>query len=102
MKQGESILKPKIGTTVYCIYANSISKYKVGYIGKEAFVIDELSEYMDFEAFLWWYEDFGKSWFKSLKEAKVRLLQMQSEYLPNQKVKIKKVNDDYWEVDYKN
>lgn len=87
-------MKPKIGTIVYCIYTDSITKFKVGYVGKDGFIIDApINGEVVYEALLWRYEDFNTTWFKSLKKAESALL----EGYPD--AKIKKIDDDYWEIE---
>lgn len=85
-------MKPKIGTNVYCIYEDSIAKYKVGYIGKNSFIIDELHEDLIFNVLEWQFEDYDKQWFTSLAKAKTEICKR----YPN--AKLFKRNDDYWAV----
>lgn len=67
-------MKPKIGQKVYCIMDDDILADKVGYIGKESFIIDDFSEFNRFDSFEWFYEDYGFKWFTKLKDAKESIL----------------------------
>lgn len=61
--------KPRIGQTVYIIYDHQIIKEVAGYIGKDSFIIEDFNLCYE-DAREWFYEEFGKTWFKSLKSAK--------------------------------
>lgn len=66
------VYKPKLGTRVYCIYCRQgtvdILTDTITFIGEDSFLLrrhptigDKLRE--------WRYEDFGETWFESLREA---------------------------------
>lgn len=67
-------MKPKLGQKVYCIMYDDILADKVGYLGKESFIIDDFSEFNKFESFEWFYNDYGFKWFTKLKDAKESIL----------------------------
>lgn len=85
-------MKPNIGDVVYCIYDGSLAKDKVGYIGKDSFILDEISPSVKLEACCFFYDEYNINWFSTFKEAKTALL---SKY---KNAKLKKITDDYWEV----
>lgn len=89
-------MKPKLSSTVYVIYQDTIAEYKVGYLGKNSFIIDEFSDWMIFDVLEWKYDDYGKTWFKSINLAKSKLLDDAKKTYLN--AKIKKVDDGYWKI----
>lgn len=60
-------MKPKIGQTVYILCHGYIDKDEVGYLGKHSFIIDGYENKYNQEHF---YEDFGNTWFNTLREVK--------------------------------
>lgn len=83
-------MKPKIGQKVYCIMDDDILADKVGYIGKESFIIDDFSEFNAFDSFEWFYEDYGFKWFTKLKDAKESILK---DYEPEERKRLKFVRN---------
>lgn len=94
-------MKPKIGRTVYCIYygnyAEAILVKKVGWLGKESFIIEDFSDYEEFDSFEWFYNRYGVDWFTSLAKAKKALFE-QNPDIDKTKYRLEKVYDDYYEV----
>lgn len=89
-------MKPKLGRVVYVVYKETISKFRVGYVGKSSFIIDDFCEDMNFEILEWRYDDFDKTWFTSFNKAKNALLNnVKNTYI---NAKICKVYEDYWAV----
>lgn len=63
--------KPKIGLTVYCIYkGNSILTEKIGFIGAESFILENIADAQDYGHLEWKFADYGKTWFTEVKKAK--------------------------------
>lgn len=90
-------MKPKLGRIVYILYDLSIIKTRVGYIGKDSFIIEDFSEDVLFDSLEWWYEDYGKTWFTSLTDAKQQLIkEAESSGILN--ARIKKIDEGYWEI----
>ena len=94
-------MKPKIGRTVYCIYygnyAEAILVKKVGWLGKESFIIEDFSDYENFDSFEWFFKDYGITWFISLSKAKKAIFE-QNPDIDKKSYYIEKVYDDYYEV----
>lgn len=97
----EKQYKPGIGKIVYTLCSSSygIQKDKVGYIGKDGFVVGDFSEYRDFDSLHYLYEDYNETWFTSFKEARRKVLD-DIRKLTDSKVKIRKINSEYWEVEF--
>lgn len=94
-------MTPKLGEKVYVIYGNSISLEKVGYIGKDSFIIEAFESGVHFDFLEWNFADFEKNWFVSLTKAKeALLLEAKTLCRKNEKAKIVKLDKDYWEVEY--
>lgn len=93
----DNLYKPPIGKKVYCVYDNQcILVKKVGYIGKESFIIEDISEFQYFDSFEWYYKEYNKTWFTNLDDAKKKLLEV-AYRTDGEKLKIIK-NADYYEV----
>lgn len=92
-------MKPKLGRKVYCIYDNTILGETVYAIGKNSFFISNVYEGTYSDSWEWEFNEYGTTWFTSLTEAKKVLLE--TAYNPNnEKLKIVKKRDDFWEVEY--
>lgn len=64
-------MKPKLGQTVYCIYNEAcILVDKVGFIGKDSFII---KDFINYDRCEWFYEDYNDLWFTNLSKATERL-----------------------------
>lgn len=93
-------VEPDIGETIYFITDISITKTKVGFIGKESFLIEEYGEvqspYME-----WYYKDFGIGWFSTFEQAKDMLLYLHYGECLDEIVVVGGEEEDgsgYWEV----
>lgn len=86
----------KIGQTVYTIYEGSIEKNKVGFIGKESFIIENFRSGRQWDSIEWDYDGYNESWTFSLTKAKEILLKRYQE-IYDAKFIIKRLADDYWE-----
>lgn len=82
--------KPKIGKKVYCIVDEWIVKYVVGYLGKDSFIIED---YWNVSIDNFGYEDFGETWFYTIKDAKEKMLANEGD-----EYKIVKIYDDEWRI----
>lgn len=91
-------MKPKINRVVYTIYEDAISKDIVGFLGKDSFIVKDFVCERDFYSLEYFYEDYNETWFISLTQAKLYLLQKGKEENPNNKVKIIEINPNYWEL----
>ena len=87
-----------IGTTVYCIYGNSILKHKIGYIGKESFIVEDFNDNVRFDSLEWFFNEFDVCWSFNLSRAKELLINTQERY-EGGKWKVVKIEDDYWEAE---
>lgn len=66
--------KLKIGKTIYCIYkGNSILTEKVGFIGAESFILENIADAQDYGHLEWKFADYGKTWWTDLRTAKAKL-----------------------------
>ena len=88
-------MKPKLGKKIYYIFGDGILVDKVGYLGKESFIIDSFDDCMIFETFEWRYDDYNIKWFTNIANAKKELRKL----FGDQKIKIKKMGDDWYEAD---
>jgi hypothetical protein len=86
-------MKPSLNRKVYCIYGRGINETTVMFLGEYSFINDCYSESNIFGSWEHYYDDYGKTWFTSLKEAKSKLLETYPEY------KIKKIWKNYWVVE---
>lgn len=68
-KNSETYKIPKIGQYIYYLWHKSIVRTKVGYLGKESFIID-FDIGTDFAAYEWWYQNYNADWTTSLSKAK--------------------------------
>lgn len=97
-------MKPKIGRTVYCIYYGfsdgAISIEKVGFLGEDSFIVEDFSDYREFDSLEWFYKDYQTTWFTSLSKAKKALFE-QNPDIDKTKYKLEKVYDDYYEIQEK-
>lgn len=91
-------MKPRLGKTVYCICENCISKEKVGFAGKDSFIVEDFNDCRLFESLEYFYEDYDKTWCTSLQKAKKILLQSIKKDNPDPKVKVVQLNHSYWET----
>lgn len=95
-------MKPKLGKKIYYIFGDGIFVDKVGYLGKESFILDSFNNCMIFETLEWNYDDYNIKWFTSLTKAKEQLRKL----FGDQKIKIKKMDDSWYEaemiMDYNN
>lgn len=99
MEKMEKIYKPKIGDIVYtaCPTSWGIQKDKVGYIGEKAFIVEDFSEYRLFDSLHYYYEDYNETWFTSFSDARNKLINDMKQ-LSDGKIKIRKINNEYWEI----
>ena len=97
-------MKPKIGRKVYCIYygftEGAISIEKVGFLGKDSFIVEDFSDYREFDSLEWFFNDYGKTWFTSLAKAKKTIFE-QNPDLDKKHYRLEKVYDDYYEIQEK-
>lgn len=84
-------MKPKLNSKVYIVDEEDIYMELVGWLGSTSFVIDQ---YEIKNESLYFYDDYGKTWVKTLKEAKAIL---QKKLGPN--AKIVKFSDIWWGED---
>ena len=82
------------GHKVYVIYSNSISLKFASYIGEHSFIVGGY-EWLTEDAREWNYEDYGKTWFTSIADAKKFLLQ--DNLIHGRIGKIVHLATDYWE-----
>ena len=61
--------KPKIGKKVYIIHTGDVYEERVGWIGKDSFIIENYSMYTD-DFMEFFYEDHNEWWFSTLAAAK--------------------------------
>lgn len=92
-------MKPSIGRTIYCIYQNGINEDNVGYLGKDSFIVDDFSDLRRFDSLEYFYDDYQRTWFTSLPQAKKALLSKLHREYPDSKFKLKHTCDDYWECE---
>lgn len=92
-KNGEAsteVCVPRLGTTVYTLYGDYLTKDTIGFLGKDSFIIEDFVGY-ESNSIEYKYSDYNVTWFTSLKKAKDALLSKGKQ--------LKKVLDDYhWEV----
>ena len=81
-------MKPKLNSKVYIIAYEEIYAELVGWLGSESFVIEEYEIKRKTE---FYYDDYGKTWVKTLKEAKAILQEMLGK-----DAKIVRLDDDWW------
>lgn len=61
--------KPKIGKKIYTIWTGDIIEDRVGYLGKDSFLLEGYDMKVEPE---YYYEDYNEKWFTSLAKAKKR------------------------------
>ena len=91
-------MKPKLGNKVYCLYDNGIFVDKVGYLGKDSFIIDDFNNCKEFDSLEWFFDDFNIQWFTSLSKAKTALIDKFKDRYAG-KLKVVKINDDWYEIE---
>ena len=98
-------MKPRIGKEVYIIWnGTDIYKEKVAMLGKESFIVESIFNSALCDAYrnkTYDYDMYNKTWFTSITEAKKSLIDYHKVSNPNFDAKIKKVQDDCWEVFFK-
>lgn len=93
----KAIMKPDIGTKVYCIYRDGILVDKVAFLGNESFLIESFGGGTYEDSWEWNYEDYGIIWFTDLEKAKEKLLFTAKEKY-EENLKIEQTYDDWYEV----
>lgn len=88
-------MKPKLGKKIYYIFGDGIFVDKVGYLGKESFIIDSFNNCVIFETLEWDYDEYNIKWFTSLAKAKEQLRKL----FGDQKIKIKKMDASWYEAE---
>lgn len=70
-------MKPSVGRKIYvlCWRSAQITSETVGWLGEKTFIVENYQEYFEY-AQQYAYEDFNKTWFTSLKQAKKELLRL--------------------------
>lgn len=91
------IMKPEIGTKVYCIYNNGVLIDNIAFIGSESFIIESFGSATYEDSWEWYYEDYDKEWFTDFNKAKEKLLSIYSERYGD-KFKIVKVSDTWYQI----
>ena len=87
-------MTPKLGQKVYCIYNDDcILVEKVGFIGKDSFIIEDFTDAVNFDSLEWFYEDYNDLWFTDLSKAKKRLKEI---YYETYQIKGKITNKGDW------
>ena len=96
-------MKPKIGTKIYTLRDSNTTLVKqyVYFLGENSFMPSADKEFYDgdynFEQF---YDEYGKTWFTTLKQAKEYLNEYYNRYYgEDTKVRIHKEYEDLWEVE---
>jgi len=91
MNDLELIKKPRLGSKIYVLFNNSISKVSVYMKGKDNFCHSESFNdmYLSLYKRPLRYDDYGKTWFSTLSQIAKRF---------NYKVKFVKTADNYWEI----
>lgn len=75
-QRGEK-MKPELGTKVYCIYDDQmILVEKVGYLGKDSFIIADFSDCTEIDSLKWDYDCYNEMWFTDLEKAKAKLTEI--------------------------
>ena len=94
-------MKPEIGTKVYCIYQDSILIENVEFLGAESFLIESFNSGTYEDSWEWYYEDYETEWFTDVEKAKEELRSRIIERYDDENFDIIKVEDDYYEVDWR-
>lgn len=81
-------MKPKLNSKVYIIAYEEIYAELVGWLGSASFVIKEYEIKIKTE---FYYDDYGNTWVKTLKEAKAILKERLGK-----DAKIVRLDDDWW------
>lgn len=91
-------MKVRPNQQVYCIFQDSILAYRVYAVGDTFFMLDPHGSVE--ESWEWDFEDFEKTWFKSLSKAKKALLAKQKELYSEDApfLYVEKLAEDYYEV----
>ena len=96
---GGTKVKPKLGRKVYCIYETGIMVDRVGYVGKDSFIVESYGLSTVPSSWEWNYDMYGKRWFTNLSEAKKVLIDIYKERYEN-KLKIVKIADDWYALEF--
>lgn len=100
--QDSSVYKPPVGKLVYIVYRDSILVERVGYAGKDSFIIDSFSDLLNFDSLEWYYEDYGKTWFTDLQGAKDKIIHVFEEQDRfKRKYRVVKIDSTLYEVQCK-
>lgn len=91
--------KPRLGTTVYCIYGDGIFKDTVGYLGKDSFIVSSFNTATENSSWEWEFDKYDIEWFTSIAKAKKALIdQFKDDY--EGKLKVTKMEEDWWQLEY--
>lgn len=97
-------MKPKIGKVIYVLYLagwhKEIHREKVFMYGTEGFICESIVDASlddNYRIREYNYNDYNKTWFTSLAEAKLSLKEMLEERNPNFIIKINRF-EDYWKA----
>ena len=91
-------MKPTLGRTVYCIYSDCILIEEVYAIGKDSFIVASFGEETYADSWEWYFNDYEKTWFTSLPNAKKKLLADIHKRYPEREFKVVKNGKYYYEV----
>ena len=91
MNNLELVKKPRLGSKIYVVFHDSISKVSVYMKGKDSFCHNDAfnDKYLSMYRQPLRYDDYGKTWFSTLSQ-----IAKYYEY----KVKFIKVAENYWEI----
>lgn len=86
-------MKTKIDQEIYCLFEDQLTLERVGFIGKDSFILDRYNDYRE-ECRELYYEDYNKTWFKSFDSACKALLKTRS----HKDYFVAQVADGCWEL----
>lgn len=93
-------MKPKIGQKVYLLYGTGILVEKVGYLGKDSFVIESFQyDCTERDSWEWDYDDYNVQWFTNLKEARAKLIENYRDKIDG-KPKVTKISDNWYALEF--
>lgn len=90
------IMKPEIGTKVYCIYGDGILVDKVAFLGNKSFIVESFGSGTYEDSWEWYYRDYETDWFADLDKAKEELL---ARFEEEDNLKITKISDDWYQLE---
>ena len=85
-------MKPKLNRRIWCVWKDCIIETTVAFIGNGSFIIDEYGSAYEEDSWEYNYEDYGKTWFATIAQAKKKL----REKYPN--CKFEQTLSNVWEV----